>query len=248
MSRTTVVKVKEEALLYAVVSSLPAKKFGCVQTVYITGTTTNTAENGDEYTDYPSVCASVDGYVVTKTPITTQLVLTVGGGTSITIPANTPPNRGFAIASADNLTGAIAITSGGVSGEVLEVVYVPQFTSGDRIDYVDSFSRSNPQLYRDIKDRGVLKHRKRIFNLEQTASGSLKFTNFAQGFNEIANQEFAACVERKDYGKATPTEYEYFGQAFLAEPNVNDTGDDSDTMSDFEFRYERYFTTEQIPS
>lgn len=247
MSRTTVTKVKEEGLLYAVASSLAAKKFGHVQTVYVTAATTNTAVNGDEYSDYPAVCASVDGYVRTLTPITTELVLTVDGG-DITIPANTPPNRGFAIPAASALTGAIAITSGGVAGEVLEIVYVPQFTSDDRIDYVDSFSRTNPQLYRDIKDRGVLKHRKRIFNIEQTVSGSLKFLNFAQGFNEMANQELAVCLQRQDFGKSAPTEYEYFGQVFLAEPNVNDTGDDSDTMSDFEFRYERFFATEQVPA
>ncbi|MDD5539916.1 MAG: hypothetical protein PHG61_04400 [Candidatus Marinimicrobia bacterium] len=247
MSRTATVKRFEEAYFYGLVANENAHKMGVVQKVKLTAAATATCENGDDYSAFPAICGDVYGYVRTVTPVSTALTISVGGGTEVSIAAGTPSNRGFAFDASDNLQGTVAIT-GGVAGIILEIVYVPQFTSSEYLGYGTDFSMPGVDEWAPIYDKGDLKHRKRIFNKEQTLTFNLAFLNFAAGMHQFANQESTFLLERKDNGGATTSEKIYIGQCFGKEPDFSETGGDTDSTSAYTGRYERWFSTEQTPA
>jgi len=251
MTRTTNVKNLEEGHLYGLVANANEHKFGVVQILKVTGADAVTVTNGDEYSDFPAICGDVYGYVRTITPITggedeTDIVVTVDGNTA-TIPAGTPSGRGFALADATDLTATPTIT-GGVAGDILEIVYVPQFATSDEIDYVTDFGRTYPDKYRGIYYRGELKHRKRIWNVESTLSFTASFLSFEQVMHQFANLEHTLLFERKDDGGATVSEKEYYGKCFAKEPDLTGSGGDTDTTSATAVRYERWMTVEDTPA
>lgn len=254
MTRTSNVKNLEEGHLYGLVANANEHKFGVVQILKITGDTAVTIVDGDEYSDFPAICGDVYGYVRTITPIDggeaeEALVISIDSVT-VTIPAGTPSGRGFPIDgySSKDLQADPTITSGGVAGYIVEVVYVPIFASDDKIDYVTDFGRTFPDEFRGIYYRGELKHRKRIWNLERTLSFTASFLSFEEIMHQFANLEHTLLFERKDDGGATITEKEYYGKCFAKEPDLTGTGGDTDTTSATTVRLERWMTVENTPT
>ena len=247
MSRTTTPKQWEEAYLYGLIANENAHKMGVVRIVKLTAAATAETDNGAEYLDFPAICGDVYGYVRTVTPISTVLTIAVGGGDAVSIAAGTPSNRGFAFGASDDLTGAVVVT-GGQAGNILEIVYVPQFTSSDLLGHAKDFNLPGVDEFRNVYDRGDLSCRKRIAGKEQTFTINSRFVSYGYGLNKFSNMESTFLVERKDDMGAVMSEKLYIGRVFGKEPDLSETEVDTDSTAAFTGRFERWFSTDQTPA
>lgn len=241
--RTSNVKNLEEGYVYGVVADVNEHKFGVVQILKLTSEAAGTAENGDEYSDYPGICTDVDGYIRTVTPNKSgaEVVLTIDSE-SITIPAGTPAGRGFKIGSDKDLQGAFVISSGGIAGFIVEVVFVPKFVADDYIGYVTDFGDTFPEEWRGIYDHGKLEHIKHIANIERRITFTTLFQNFNSGFHKFPGQFATILFEIKEHQGALVTEKTYYGKCFATEPNISRGTPDTDMTSAADFRYDLWMS------
>lgn len=248
-SRTSVVKNLElEGFLYGVLHNSDDKyKFGVVQTVYITGATTLVNDPGDEYSTFLSVSGDVDAYVrlVTPNEQSSACTLTISGE-SIEIPAGTPAGRGIKIyVSGDtpvDVTATPTVTDG-LTGLILEIVYVPQFSSSHLLNFIEEFNTPMPEEWRIIRNKGKYDHKKRLATVDRRINGSFLFTNFTEGMHKFANQLTTMKFEVKDNGAGVVSESIYYGHVLMKESDQNRPGGaDANMTSNFDGTYERWMT------
>jgi len=229
VTRTAVVKNLEETFVSIVRANantvVSARSVGQRVTI-LTATTLQaviTAVRGAGHA--PGAVAS---YAVALTAINGATVLTIGGNTA-TFVLGDPP--GTAIPFSANVDPAATCTvTSGVAGDMFAIVQQPPAYASNLIGFVTAKSFEPDDLRRDIRDRGVLQHKKIMAMQGGVLTLTAKYENAKAGLSQYVDQHIIIVAERDDDRQGTVTEKEIFYGAYInAIPPPNETEGDTDT-------------------
>ena len=241
MGRTSTVKSWDEANAFLLAQLKDGAESDGVKTrIFQTAAgDSKTTDDGDE-----GPLASGDKVIVVPvTPIYVVTTVKIGSNTALSFAAGTPPGQGQRLTLA---TSETILLTGGATGYVFDVLldYDEETTTFPTTpqSYLQNLSGGTPETTRDVRDKGTLKHRKRMATVEKTLSVTQLFTNYGEGllaFNEIP---YIMRIQRKDDRAGLATEVCYYYSCFQHGPIPNESGGDTDTDNSFDIRYERFVT------
>lgn len=235
VTRTNIVKQLDEGFLYAVRRvelTIEAARSVGQRITALTATTLialTTAARGAGYVGSGGAAATVSAYAVAISAIRSATTVTIGAETAL-FPAFSPPGTAIPFTGVIDIQAAPTIAGATVGDKIAIVEQPPALTDANLIDYVTSKSGEPLPLTRDIRDRGVLRHRKKMSQEGGTLTLSEKFQNFATGLPAYVDQDLIVVVEREDNRCGVVTEKEiYYGAHIEMSPSLNETEGDTDT-------------------
>jgi len=232
MTRTSTVKFLDEL-------SFSAKAYsgsGLYHRIQITATNTASSEAGDV-----TALVGSDVIVVPVTPVTKSCTISYGGQ-SHTFAAGTPIGMGVRLSGVSGVTvGTPTVVY--ATGDILvfDVLVDYDAVSGTEyeLEYIDSKSGSTPEFTRAIKEKGVIRHRKRNLDPERTLSIAQKYQSRTEGLMALAGREYILKVSRMDDNFLVETEVDYFYQCYHNAPEPSGSSGAQDSTVSFEIMYER---------
>ncbi len=241
MGRTSVVKNMEECYVHIILATaatiVAARSVGGRWTVSAVDTLAGTilAARGAGHT------GSVAAYAVALTSVIAGNVITLGGETATFITAD-PPGTGVPFSGTPNIaltpTAVVAATA---VGDMFAIVAQPTYTTSDLISYATAKSVEPMDLRREIRDKGVLNHRKIMAQQGGVLTLSAKYENAKKGLSKFVDQDIIVICEREDDRNGVVTEKEmFFGARINAIPNLNETEGDTDTELSIPISFEMY--------
>jgi hypothetical protein len=157
--------------------------------------------------------------------------------TSTTFVGGTPLGVGYPVGTGVTIPTKNSL---GLAGMVFDIVTVPTITSADLIDYATAMSSQPQVITRDVRDRGVLKSRKRMLNHDKSLSITKLFQNDDTALMALMGMDLALKLERQDDMAGLTTEELYFFQAYGNRPEQSESAGDNDSDIVCEFNFQRY--------
>lgn len=242
VTRTAVVKGLDEFFWYAILATGTPPTLvtarSVVQRVAFTAAATLVrnvlAARGAGHT-----AADDKGYAVALTAMRSAAAMTLDGK-AFTFAAGDPP--GTAITSVDDTAidlGALPTVASATAADQLAVVEQPPTYSGGLIPYITAVSQESPDLRRDIRDKGQLRHRKRMAVENGVMTFTAKYENAKAGLSQFVDQDFIMVGEREDDRVGVVTEKVIlYGARINSIPAPNESSDDTDTDTSIAVNYE----------
>lgn len=155
--------------------------------------------------------SAISLYIVPVNHIDTETSIKIGtddsGDVNVTFPAG---HLSYVAKKADSLWFAPEY----ISGEGMFLVFFqPEFGSNHLMGYIEALSGTNEILKTiPIRDKGILKQRKRVWNTENVLSVQQTYQNKGSGLASLSELPFIAKYEiREDRGVETDERHLYYG-------------------------------------
>ncbi len=241
MGRTSVVKNMDECFVHIILATaatiVAARSVGGRHTVSAVDTLVGTilAARGAGHT------GSVAAYAIALTAIKAGNVITLDGQTATFITADPPGTAVPFSATPDIAATPTAVVAAAAVGDMFAIAAQPTYTASDLISYVTAKSAEPLDLRREIRDKGVLAHRKIMAQQGGVLTLSAKYENAKAGLSKFVDQDIIVICEREDNRNGVVTEKEiFFGARINAIPNLNETEGDTDTDLSIPISFEMY--------
>ena len=236
MPRSTTVKSFEEANLKIMEMLLSgAESDGLYETLKFTDASQNRTLVAGTVESTPSSGLVL---VIPKVAILSDVTLDLDGTTTVAFTAPHPAGLAKAVTIITGL--ASTVSSGGVAGQVFDMMKVYDLSAVTAEKFTQNMSGATPVLSREVRDKGTLNHRKVMANVERTISVNQLFTNFDNGLAKYAQIPSVIAVIREDDQAGLETEVELYYQCYFQGPHPNESLGDSDSDMTYDIRFERF--------
>ena len=244
MGRTSTVKnVSDEGWAYFM--AMPTGETGLYARLQktATGDDTDDGEFGEAMT-----YTSGEAIVVCMNSLLANVTIAVGKDISdddvtVTFTAGTPIGEAKKTSDLASIpSGYPKITSGGTHKDLFEILKVYEPT--DYVGFVTGFGGQPTEYFRTVRDKGVVKGRKRNVDTSGTLSMSQSFTNNAEGLAYQGGKRVVIKIEIREDGLLEKQEATYYYGALAHKPETGESNGDSTSENQYEFDFERRFTIE----
>jgi len=160
-------------------------------------------------------------------------VIQVGGGTgdTLTFTGGTAPNQGQ-VQLTPEASGTYFSVTGGVAGDIFEIYTLQSYASSDQINWIDNFDGPAVPGKRNVTEKGTVKFKKRVFNVEKTWTATQRYANSTVDLLKYAGNDFTLIMERQDDDGGVTTETLFVFDAYhdVGLPSGS-TGDSDSSVS-----------------
>ena len=244
MARTSTVKnIADEGWAYFM--TMPTGESGLYARLQVTD---DGYESDDGEFDDAITYSSGEAFVVCMNSLLADVTIAVGqdaddSDVTVTFSAGTPIGEAKKTSDLASIpSGYPKITSGGTHKDLFEILKVYDPTT--YVGFVTTTGGNAVEAFRPIRDKGILKGRKRNVDTAGTVSMGQYFTNAGEGLAYQGEKRVVIKVEIREDALLETQEAAYYYGALSHRPETNESQGDSMSENTYEFDFERKFAIE----